>query len=607
MTGDLLHYYNHELAALRELAARFAEAHPKSAARLRLGPDVADDPHVERLLEGVAFLSGRVHQRLDDEFPELTDALLDILYPGILSPLPSACIVQLAGQKDLTVPVTVPASTEIETNALRGRLCRFHTTHEVVLWPIKVESVRLTGLPVAAPACPEARNAAASIRIVLRTTNLAQNFASLTPDRLRFFLRGPAEQTVRLYALLCNHTLAVALADGPNDPLPTKLPRSSIVAAGFEPDEALYPSSARSFSGFRLLAEHFALPEKFLFVDILGLDARTAVHDKDRLEIFIYLDQHDSVLERRLNGDGMALGCVPMVNLFHRQCEPIPLDYQRTEYPLVASYRQPLDFEVWQVNQVREVMNDGSWRSWQNFYRHRPVQDGDDAVGGFYHIIRRPGVSVGSGAETLLAPFDPQLDVDRPANSVLSVDALCSNRDLPAELPFGGGQPGLRLSKGISAVQEVSCLTAPTPTLRPALRDGRAWRLISLLSLGHFSVGGDNEGAAVLQAVLRLFDLKQTIESRAAIASLLDVTSRPGTSRIPGARPGAFCQGLDVTLSFDVAAWANGSAFLLASVLDRFLALNGTVNTFVRTSVVIHGRPGVAARFPARAGWRPLA
>src|SRR6202045_5490326 len=109
MSDALLPYYDRELNAIRRLAADFAEAPPKIAGRLRLAPDAVDDPHVARLLEGAAFLAARVHHRLDDEFPELTDALLGVLYPHYLAPVPSAAIVQLVPQPDLMLPLRMPA------------------------------------------------------------------------------------------------------------------------------------------------------------------------------------------------------------------------------------------------------------------------------------------------------------------------------------------------------------------------------------------------------------------------------------------------------------------------------------------------------------------
>ncbi|CAH2602712.1 Protein ImpG/VasA [Rhodovastum atsumiense] len=605
MSDSLLPVYNRELDALRTLAGSFAEAHPKVAGRLRLGPGVVDDPHVARLLEGVAFLCARVQQRLDDEFPEITDALLGALYPHYLAPVPAAAIVQFAARPDLRVKVTLPAGTKLETDPVRGEPCRFRTTGDTTLWPVTIESARLTGLPLAAPANPAAKGARSVLRVVLSTTDPDVTFAALAPATLRLFLRGPAEQSLALYELLCGHLLGAALANGPNDDRPTLLPPSLLRPVGFAPEDALYPWSARAFSGFRLLTEYFALPEKFLFLDLTGLDARTLVQESHRLELFLYFDAARPELERRLPPDCLALGCTPVVNLFRQPCEPVRLDYHRTEYPVVPDARRPAALEVWSVERVNELRDDGTTRPWQPFYRQATGPGTESGACGFYLLSRRdsPG---GPGSDVLLAPFDPALSVDRPAEGVLSVDALCSNRDLPGELPFGGGQPRLHLPEGSSAVAAVTCLTAPGASLRAPLREQRSWRLISHLSLGQVSLVGGPAAAESLREMLRLYDLRDTEETRAAIAALVGVRSRPGTARVPGARPGSFCRGLDVTLEFEPRAWESGGLYLLASVLSRFLALHATVNSFVRTECVLQGRPGVAARFAPLAGARVL-
>jgi type VI secretion system protein ImpG len=466
MSDKLLPYYNRELDALRRLSGAFADAHPKVAGRLRLAPDTVDDPHVERLLEGVAFLSARAQQRLDDEFPEISDALLGVLYPHYLAPLPSAAIVQLGCQPSLRVPVRVPSGTMVETDPVRGEPCRFRTAYDTTLWPVEIESVKLTGLPLAAPAFPGLSGARSSLRIVLRTADPETSLAELGVDRLRCFLRGPMEQSVPLYEMLRAHVVGMALADGPNDSNPTLRPGNPIEAVGFAPDQALYPWTARSFSGFRLLTEYFALPEKFLFVDLVGLEARTLLQTRNRMEVFVYFDQAQADLEQRLQPDALALHCTPMVNLFPRQCEPIPLTHETSEYPVTPDIRRPRALEVWSVEHVRELRGDGSMRRWRPFYRHPTDVAADEQPGGFYTTIRRDSASPMGGTDVLLAPFDPELDVDRPADAVLSVDAICSNRDLPVELPWGGGNPPLRLSEGISAVTTLTCLTAPTPTAR---------------------------------------------------------------------------------------------------------------------------------------------
>ncbi|MGH7083010.1 MAG: type VI secretion system baseplate subunit TssF, partial [Acetobacteraceae bacterium] len=167
MSDALLPYYNRELNAIRELARDFAARHPKIAGRLRLAPDAIDDPHVARLLEGVAFLAARVHHRLDDEFPELTDALLGVLYPHYLAPVPSAAIAEFTCQPELTQPLAIAPGFALETEAVRGETCRYRTVYPLLLWPIAVEGVRLSGLPLAAPANSEAEGAAAVLRITL--------------------------------------------------------------------------------------------------------------------------------------------------------------------------------------------------------------------------------------------------------------------------------------------------------------------------------------------------------------------------------------------------------------------------------------------------------
>ncbi len=349
MSDTLLPYYDRELAAIKRLAAEFAETHPKIAGRLRLSADAVDDPHVARLLEGVAFLAARVHHRLDDEFPELTDALLGLLYPHYLAPMPSCMVAQLDCQPDLMLPARVPTGVAFETEPVQGEPLRYRSTAPVTLWPIEVENIRLSGLPIVAPPNAAASGAAGVLRITLKCAAPDATFSKLHVDRLRFFLRGPATQTLPLYELLCGHTLSVAYADSAVDSTPVVVPAKSIEPAGFAPDEALLPWSARGFSGFRLLTEYFAFPDKFLFLEFSGIDTKTLVSGGNRLEIFVYLDRSAPELERNIGQHSLALGCTPLINLFPMRCEPIRLTHTDTEYRVVPDARRPRAAEVWQI------------------------------------------------------------------------------------------------------------------------------------------------------------------------------------------------------------------------------------------------------------------
>ncbi len=601
MSDSLLPYYNQELAAIRSLAGRFAEAHPKIAARLRLSADTVDDPHVARLLEGVAFLGARVQQRLDDEFPELTEALLGILYPHYLAPVPSCMIARFQSQPGLDRPVTLPAGLALATEPVRGEVCRFRTTWPQTIWPIEIESVRLSGLPLAAPANPHAAGAVSVLRIRLRCT-ADVDFTTLRLDRLRFFLRASPNVSLPLLELLSTRAISVAYADGPADPRPAILPGSAIEPVGYASEDALIPWSPRGFSGFRLLTEYFAFPEKFLFLDFTGIEAKTLLQAGKELDIFVYMDRAVPDLERMVGDDTLALGCAPAINLFQQRCEPIALTHTDTEYRVVPDARRTASMEVWQVERVQEILGDGKSRPWRPFYRLSGLSGDMDGAGGSFITIRRP--SPMGGSETYLGTSDPDFDPDDPADSVLSVDALCFNRDLPAALPFGGGHPTLQIVEGHAAIGKVNCMTAPTPTLGLPPGKGTLWRLVSHLSLGHLSIVGGEAAATALKEVLRLYDRRDTPETRAVIEGLVSVSAQPGVARVPGARPGSFCRGVDVSLGFDARLWQTSGLFLLASVLDRFLALHATVNAFVRTRVMVQGQQVVS--WPARAGAQVL-
>ena len=611
MSDNLLPYYDRELNAIRSLATEFAAANPKIAGRLRLSADTVDDPAVARLLEGVAFLAARVHHRLDDEFPELTDALLGTLYPHYLAPVPSATILQFMAPDDAAGPATVEVGRLVDTEPVRGEPCRFRTTAPATIWPVTIEAARLSGLPLAAPANPQAvgrdgARATAVLRLTLRCNAATMNFTELGLDRLRLFLRAAPNISLPLYELLCEHVLSVALADGPNDPAPTLLPAACVRPAGFDPTEALLPWPARSFSGFRLLTEYFAFPEKFMFIDLDGLEARTMVATGQRMDVFIYLRRSVPELERVVDAECFALGCAPAINLFKHRCDPIAVDGHTTDYRVEPDRRRPGAMEVWMVERVRENLPDSTQRPFAPLYRLSAGLAGlaDETPGGFYSISRKSSATM-SGTDTYLGLYDPQFDPQQPGTSVLSVDATCSNRDLPSELAFGGGHPRISLVDGMASVRVVHCLIAPTPPLRRTLRERGFWQLVSHLSLGHLSLVGGAEGAQALQEVLRLYDLRGTAETEAAIEGLVGVSSRAGVARVPGAMLGSFCRGIDVTLEFDARRW-KGGLYLLASVLDRFLALHATVNGFVRTGVVLRGRPGMAAQWPARAGAQEL-
>lgn len=605
MNDDILVHYNRELSALRRLSAEFARAHPKAAARLRLSADSVEDPHVSRLLEGVALLNARTRQKIDDDFPELTDAVLDQLYPHYLAPIPSIGIVQLGCQKDLAGSHTVPRGTEIDTEPVDGGPCRFSTAQPATLWPIAIAEASLTGRPLVAPQTPRAAGALAVLRLNLRCLASDKSFTKLGIDSLRFFLRGPATTTTLLYELIHNNATAVAVADSASDPKPVVLGPEAIIPVGFERDQGVLPYSARSALGYRLLTEYFAFPEKFLFFEITGLSAKTLIEAGPSLDIFIYLNRSSTELERIVDANSFGINCVPIVNLFRQRAEPIRLTHTQVEYRIVPDVRRPQALEVYSIDEVTATSPDGQSQTYQPFYstRHAGALVGAPR---YWHAVRRPADDNDAAFESYLSLVDLDLDPDPPANWVVSVETTCTNRNLPLHLPFGGGHPHLTLTRPLAAVTSVTALTAPSPPLRlPNRRQGR-WRLISHLLLNHLSIIGGPDGAEPLKELLRLYDYRDSPETRVLIDGIVAISAEQRTARAPGGGIGTLCRGIEIVLTLDERALAESGAFLLAAVLERVLALQTTINSFTRFNLAVKGRPGYLKRWPPRAGDKPL-
>src|SRR5262245_45358615 len=310
MSDELLPYYHRELAYIRKMGGKFADANPKIAARLRIAADTCEDPHVERMIEAFAYLTARIRHKLEDDFPEISDAMLGVLYPHYLAPIPSMAIVQFVldrSQGELTNGYTVERGVSIETEPIEGEPCRFRTCYPITLWPIELVSAILSGRPFTAPVTPYSSQATAVLRLELACMSKDLTFAQLTLDSLRFFLKGQDQHVYDLYEFIHNNTLEVAIASSPRDAQPVLLDRRKVLQVGFERDEGMLPYTARSFLGYRLLSEFFAFPKKFLFFDLAGLGGRALSRFGNKIEVYFYLNRTSSDVAQNVDTETFRL------------------------------------------------------------------------------------------------------------------------------------------------------------------------------------------------------------------------------------------------------------------------------------------------------------
>jgi type VI secretion system protein ImpG len=603
MLDELLPYYENELTYLRRLSREFAGRYPKIASKLMLEGEVCEDPHVERMIESFAFLTARVHKKLDDEFPQVTEALLSVLYPHFLRPVPSMSIAQLqpAPGVELSGVQTVPRETMLLTKPVQGMPVRYRTAYPVEVWPLQVSEAKLESAERSAFALG-ASTRVATLRLRLESTGNAP-LGQLPVQRLRFHIDGESPLAHALYEIVLNSTESIALRS-PDGARSIPLPRAALRVVGFGEDEGLLEYDPRSFLGYRLIQEYFALPEKFLFFDIEGLDLSGFGKQADLvLEIGPFgRPERLARLEQSVSADTFRLNCTPIVNLFRQQAEPIRLTQERHEYPVIPDVRRPLGLEVYSVDAVRRFSRQGEQAQITEFAPFYSVQHGlhDGGDGCNWYVQRQPSLRTGDeGSEMTIALVDRQMNPRLPSVDTLSLSLTCTNRDLPSQLPFGGDDSVLQVERG-GVIATARLLKKPTATWRAPMRMANQWRLISHLALNHLSIV--EGGRDALLEVLSLYNTTDSASLRKQIAGIVEVHSRPAMTAIGQAPRRAFVRGTEIELSFDENQYVGSGVYLLARVLDVFFGLYSTANAFTQLRVRTLQREGELASFAPRAG-----
>jgi type VI secretion system protein ImpG len=566
MDDDILHYYERELTFIREMGPEFAKKYPKIAGRLLLEPDKYGDPHTERLIEAMAFLGGRINRKIDCDFPEITEALLNVLYPHYTNPIPSMSVVKFEPEKqEITREgYSIAKGTRLHSKPVKGIPCQFSTGYPVTLWPIEVVSAR-----IADPLKP-VKNARQAIVIQLKThDNLA--FSQLGWDRLRFFLNGSGQQVCHLYELLFNNVchMECVVPGQEGRAVEIVLKPGDITPVGFNPDETLIPYQQRSFPGYLLLFEYFCFPEKFHFFDLKGLGSVRNTTCGDTLDLWIYLDTK-AKSNLLIDADTFCLNATPVINLFSRIAEPIRISQEKTGYRVIPDIRRMEATEVFSVDRV------ASSEEYKPFYSMQPHLSGASGLGtqSFWHMERRPSGKKGdNGTEVFLSFTAPDFrSVDSEAEIVM-VNVTCSNRDLPGHISFNDPNGDFEM-EAPAPVSFIKCLIKPTVTRRPSPGGALHWRLISHLALNYMSVVEGGEDA--LREILRLYDFDNSAATRQQIDGIVSIQSGFVTKRIGRSS----CRGVEVAITFDEDKYVGAGLYLFAAVLEHFIGHSVSVNSF---------------------------
>jgi type VI secretion system protein ImpG len=604
---ELLRLYNSELQYVRKQGDEFSRSHPEVAAHLRVGSEGKDDPYVGRLIQAFALLTARVRLKIEDEFPEIVNSLLDVILPHYLRSIPSISVAEFVldlSQQEAYGGHRIEARSLLESEPIEGEPCQFRTCYPVTCWPFKISGISLRGLPFETLGFSLPKDPLGVLKLRMETFGKDKLFSSYLAKSLRFFIKLPAPFSYQLYELINSSCIKVGIAGGKGKhDNAILLDRNRIRPVGFSADEGLVDYPPQSFLGYRLLSEYFAFPEKFLFIDLDLGDSLAKMNSSD-VCLHFYLDRRWQDLESQINERSLVLNCSPIINLFSKRTEPIRFDHQRSSYHVIPDSRRPRAHEIYSIEQVTGTSASGEIQ-FKPFYSCEHSVHNQSAYWNASRRMYKTSNSLDEGIEFDISFVN--LDFAEPDFEELhiEIDTLCSNRNLPSRMKFDEEHPKLHLETG-ATVKKVKCLIKPTDPFRTPLGKELRWRCVSHLSLNHLSLVDDNQGATALRELLKLYDFRNDSATAGCIAGLSSIRSRAIMGRVPGDRSGALCRGTLIELSFDETKYTSGNLFLFASVLESFFALYSNINSFTQTVAKSDRRQGEIYRWPARAGLQPI-
>lgn len=563
-----LRYYDAEMRYLREAAKEFAQAHPDRAALLNLDKAGIPDPFVERLFEGFAFSMGQLRQKIDDDLPELTEGLVSLLWPHYLQTIPSLSIVELSPDiEHLKVSSTLPANFEVLSRPIgpKKTVCRYRTTRDLPLDPVKLSNVNLSTEP----------DGRSIIRLTFKCSEMI-DWSQVKLGSLSLYLAGDIPTTYALHLALTKQIAATYL----------KLPSASnritlplwFSPGGFSEEDRLWPKGGATFSGYQLLLEYFTFREKFLFVNLRGLEDIHFPEDTRQFELDIVLNtQWDNDLP--LNSDNIKLHCVPVINLFNVEADPLTVNGLESEYLLRPRRLQDGHTEIYSVDNVQ-----GSRRHEQIHYvpftsfRHRGGMLRHNAPEHYYHTRVKRGVSGLHDTWLILGGEDNHFN-EALESETLSLQLTGTNGQLPRK----SLQSTLldRTEQTLQFPLTVRNLCKPTLPSYPPVEDRFHWRVLSHLGASFLNM---MDNAEVLRGTLALYDWRDDDMNKRQLEAIVQVDHQ----LIERFEKGFLQRGIAINITLDSQGFnGEGDIHLFGEMLNRFFELYTDVHLFNQLTLSI--------------------
>jgi len=574
-------YYKDELYRLKELGREFAESHPVLAPMLS-GP--SEDTDVERLLEGVAFLTANINRKIDDELPEVLHTLMQMICPHFLRPVPSLTMISFFPKDNLKEPLVVSAGTNIDSGPVDETICRFRTCFDVEISPLSLVNANLIQKSTDGPNVDEAE-----IKLDFRLKGM--NLSKWNPDRLRFYIGGDYPGACDLCFILCHYLKEIRISGNSGSVV---LGHENLNLGGFSHEDAIIPYPSNIFPSFRVIQEIFVFPEKFLFLDLNLKKWKNKGADNEFTISFI-CDIPPFTIPK-VSRDRFLLHTVPAINLFSRDAAPMMLEHHRSEFPLRPEAMKQGTYQIFSVDRVSGfARGSAKKREFIPFSEHSPDKDSMPV----YNTVFRSSI-MGKGYDVYLSTAYPKNE-EIPESEIISAKLTCTNSNIPDLLQTGD------ICNPTSNTPELVSyrnILPPTASQLPPLGGDLLWYLLSHLSMNFISIAETQNFRKLLQ--FYLFpgerDKPKEIANKRKINSIVSINIAPSERLFKGTILRG--QAIEIKTRQDHFA-SHGDMYIFGSVLDYFLGTYASINTYTSLTFedVISGEQ---IKWPVRLGTRPL-
>ena len=568
MDNLTLRYFDAEMRYLREAGKEFAEAFPDRAAQLNLDKPGAQDPYVERLFEGFAFLMGRLREKLDDDLPELTEGLVSLLWPHYLRTIPSLSIVELVPElAQMKHSEMIAQGFEVLSQPIgpQSTRCRYTTTQDLALRPLALASV--------------GRGFAPDGRSVLRlrfACGALTDWSQIDLSRVPLYLNAEGPLASALHQALTLNVQAMFVHwPGQTE---RQLVAGHFAPKGFADEDRLWPKGDSAFSGYQLLLEYFSFREKFMFVTLCGLEHLQIAPDAAWFELEVVL-REPWPADFDLSREHIRLHAVPVINLFALEADPLTLAPLQSDYLLRPMRLQDGHTEIYSVDRVTASRN-AERQDYVPFssFRHKGGMLRDEAPERYFHTrLKRAANGL---HDTWLILGGEGFDSDRlRTRESLSLRLTGTHGQLPRkalqstvlDTLVQSPQAGLRVRN----------LCAPSLPCYPPNRDRFHWRVLSHLG-SNFLPMLDN--AEVLRGTLALYDWTGSELNRRRLAAIVEVRHH----LVQRFEKGFLLRGVDIEITLDANGFSGeGDISLFGEMLNRFFALYADIHVYTQLTLIL--------------------